>query len=206
MKKNPGDELKELLQQIAGRNLAAVTEAHDALLEAAAAYMSSRPSIDENGRRSRLPIAIARAGLKNLHKKLLDAQRAAKDLPANALAVFCDSYENSKGALLIELELGLQAADRAVQALKGQPDKAPDFDRNVLACDVAVVLRDILKLKPASTRDTDINVTGKLGGAAYARTLRATLKVAGVTHVDIGPLIDAGLRLLSDETLPNNLE
>lgn len=203
MNNKPQDELKQLLLKLSKSNVASATDAFDALLKAAEHYKDSRPSIDESGTRSKLSTSKAREGLRSLQKKLLIAKVAALDLPANAISVFCDFYENPKGKLVAELERAMQAADQALQVLQNRPDKTTNYDRLVLAYQVAVVLRDTLKLNPSSTRDTAINVTGKKNGAAYARTLRATLKMAGVSQVDIGPLINGGLQLLSDPDLPH---
>ena len=79
---------------------------------------------------------------------------------------------------------------------------------------VAIVMQDTLGITPTSTRDTAENVDYTKGGAAFARLLRAVLALAGfdVKSIprtqrgsgmkDLGPIIDAGLRLLRDPHLP----
>lgn len=147
-------------------------------------------------------IANGREKLKKLHKMLQRAHDATSDLPIDARTMFCDAYGTPMGRFLQELERAVEAARNAHDIAQKQADRTPDFERNILAYGVALVFRDILKLTPASSRDTADNITGERGGAAYARTLRATLKLAGVASADIGPLIDAGLHLLSDGALP----
>ena len=104
-----------------------------------------------------------------------------------------------------DIEQVRQAVEKTLIDLSTRPHKVADAARNVLAYRIAVVFRDILNVKPTSTSDKQLtaNMSTARGGAAYARVLRATLKAAGVTMYDPGPLIAAGLRLLKDPNLPS---
>jgi multidrug efflux pump subunit AcrA (membrane-fusion protein) len=198
------EKVKELLLQLCNNDTELKDLACKALVQAAKAYKSSRPLIDGRRRRSKPLIAEDRKQLKKLQRALEAARAAAQALSINALFMFCDAYENPIGKLIMELNAAAPAAERATEAARRKSDRTADFERTVLAYDVACVFRDILKKRPKSTRDRAENITSKRGGAAYARVLRVTLKLAGVANVDIGPLIDAGLHLLSDDALPQN--
>lgn len=195
-------ELETLLKSLPKVNHQVIPDVVKALLEAADDYMASYPLIDTNGRRSKSGIADARASVAALHKALTAARKELENLPLPALSELTNAYDAPMGRLKADVAQVCTATETALKALKAQPDKAPDVARTALAHQVAVVFRDILKLKPSTTSDKSLNVTMKRGGAAYARVLRAALKAAGVNDYDPEPLIKAGLRLLNDPALP----
>jgi hypothetical protein len=139
-----------------------------------------------------------------LEKLLNQAHVVASTMPINAVSAWVTATDMAAGRLR-EVGILAQGAKTTVEHLRLEPDKPTDHYRAVLAHDVAIVFTQILGQKPSSTRDTSTNVTRKRGGAAYATTLRLTLKLAGVQQVDIGPVIDNGLLLLSDPDIPHNL-
>jgi len=110
------------------------------------------------------------------------------------------------GKMHSDIEHVRHSVDLALDQLTARRHKVADAARNVLAYQVAVVFRDILKIKPTSTSEKQLtpNLYAARGGAAYARVLRATLKAAGVADYDPGPLIAAGLRLLRDPSVPSS--
>lgn len=89
------------------------------------------------------------------------------------------------------------SAQRALENLAGRHDHETDEHREVLACEVARILRDVLQLKVSLTRDEPGDETKALPGAAYARLLRCVLAAAGAQPpVDSFSLMRAGKRLL----------
>lgn len=181
-----------------------IEPAVEALMEAADQCTASQPLVDSKGRRSKPNLAEARASLAALHKHLAKALEQLADLPLDARAAIGQATNAPLGKMRSDIEQVRQAVENALTELTGRPNKVADAARNVLAYQVAVIFRDILDVKPTSTSDKQLtqNMTTARGGAAYARVLRATLKVAGVTMYDAGPLITAGLRLLKDPNLP----
>lgn len=198
--------LQGLLAAIPGVDPDRIPLAIDALMDAADAYLASKPIVDAQGRRSRPGIAAARGSVLALHKSLAAVQAQLSALPLNAFTELTNAYDAPMGRLKADVAQVFQATESALETLKAQPDKAPDFARHVLAGQVAQVFRDILHIKPSATRDDATNVTGGRGGAAYATVLRATYAIACVTQIKIGPLIDIGLALLADPDLPHNLQ
>lgn len=196
-----------MLAAVGGRVLRPETiqPAVDALNQAADDYRSSRPINDGHGHQIRQGVAEARRQLGALGKSLRRAETALEKMPIEALSSFRGAYGYPIGKLKTELARSAPAAEDALRALDDVPDKERDHHKAVLAIQVAVIFRDILQIKPAATLDTH-DVTGKRGGAAYARVLRKTFEVAGVPLVDIGTLIKAGLLGLSDPDLPHNIK
>ena len=67
-----------------------------------------------------------------------------------------------------------------------------------MARDVARVLREVLGIEPTNTRDGFDTRDGHGTNAPYARLLRATFKVAGISQFSIGRQIGEGLLLLDN--------
>lgn len=192
--------LQGLLAAIPGVDPAHIPLAIDRLMDAADAYLASKPIVDAQGRRSRPGISEARASVLGLHKSLAAVQAQLSALPLNAFTELVDAYDAPMGRLKAEVAQVFKATDEALKSLKAKPDKPPDHARNVLAYQVAVVFEEILKVKPmtTSTKQLTQNLSTARGGADFARVLHATLNVAGVADCDMGPLITAGIRLLKD--------
>ena len=199
------DALKTVLTSILKVDPDVVPTAADALMNAADDYMSSQPIVDPKGRRSKPNLAEARASVAALHKNLAKAQEQLSTLPLDARMAIGRATNAPLGKLRSDIEQVRQAVENALVDLAAHPHKVADTARNVLAYRVAVVFRDVLKVKPTSTSDKQLtaNMTTARGGAAYARVLRATLKAAGVVNYDQGLLITAGLALLKDPNLPS---
>lgn len=198
------DEFKELLTTIPKVAPDVVPTAADALMNAADDYMDSQPIVDPKGRRSKPNLAEARASVAALYKHLAKTLEQLSDLPLDARAAISQATNAPLGKMRSEIEQVHQAVGKALGELSARPHKVGDAGRNVLAYQVAVVFRDILKIKPTSTSEKQLTPkdSSSRGGAAYARVLRATLKAAGVVNYDPGPLITAGLQLLNDPRLP----
>lgn len=199
------DALKTVLASIPKVDPEVVQTATDELMNAADNYMTSQPLVDPKGRRSKPNLAEARASLAALYKHLAKALKQLSNLPLNARAAVGQATNAPLGKMRLDLERVRQGVENALADLAAHPNKVADAARNVLAYEVAVVFRDILKVKPPSTSDKQLtaNMTTARGGAAYARVLRATLNAAGVTMYDPGTLIKAGLDLLNDPNLPS---
>jgi len=198
--------LKSMLTAIPKVNPRVVDTAVDALMRSADEYMAHFPLVDDRGRRSKPGISDARSAVAALQKSLEAAQEKLSDLPLNAFTELTNAYNAPMGRLKADVEQVRAATVEALKTLQSKPDKPPDHARNALAYRVATVLRDIMGIVPTATRDDAANVTRGRGGATYAVVLRATLAVAGVTQVKLGPLIDAGLASLADPDLPENLQ
>ncbi len=198
-------ELRGLLGALKPKDVEAVEQAMEALLQAADSYKSSHSRVESNGRKTRPNIAESRAAMAKLVKHLNDAQSARSVLPASALEALANAADAPIGQQARGLDVFALSARSALKSLQDQPNKQVDDDISVCALAVALVFREILRLKPAATRDKSLNVTGMRGGAAYARVLRQTLVLVGRRNVDIGPVIDRGLALLKDPELPHNL-
>lgn len=196
--------LQGLLAAIPGVDLAHIPLAIAALMEAADDYLTSKPIVDAQSRRSSPGIADARASVLALHKSLAAVQAQLSALPLNAFTELTTAYDAPMGRFKAEVAQVYKATDEALKSLRAKPDKTPDHARSVLAYRVAVVFNDILKVKPTTTttRQLTQNLSTARGGAAYVRVLLATLNVAGVANCDLGPLISAGRRLLKDAELP----
>lgn len=197
--------LKTVLTSIPKVDPDVVQTATYELMNAADDYMASQPLVDPLGRRSKPNLAEARASVAALHKHLAKALEQLSVLPLDARAAIGRATNAPLGKTRSDLEQVRQTVENALADLAAYPHKVADAARNVLAYRVAVVFRDILKVKATSTSDRQLtpNMSTARGGAAYARVLRATLKAAGVVNYDQGPLITAGLRLLKDPKLPS---
>lgn len=194
--------LRREVDALSGQTAGTTEEAMVLLLAASGSYRDSFPIVDRNKRRSRPSISEARSGMANLTKRLAAADDAVEALNLTAKIALGATTDSSIGHFRHRLESLKVAATAAQELLAAQPDKQKDNDRIVLARNVALVFRDVLGVKPAATRDTAYQVTGKRGGAGYARVLRATLELAGWPNTDLGPVIDGGLDLLNDPELP----
>ena len=194
--------LKNLLIRIPKVATAEIPTAVKALMDAADEYTASQLLINVDGRHSKPGIADARASLLDLHKTVCKAEAQYFNLPINAITTVANIHESTLFSLKPDFENILLSIETARYLLLSEPDKPVNIDRNILAYQVAVVFRDILKVTPTSTRAKQLKIINARGGAAYDRVLRATLKVAGVNNYDSEPLIAAGLRLLKDLDLP----
>jgi hypothetical protein len=197
--------LRAVLRTVPSVTPAIVEQAATSLLEAAGNYRNSFPIVDEQGHRLRPKVAEARAATAKLRQHLVNARDSAQALPVDAISALGGATAGSLADFVKDIERQIAAADTALKALLAQPNKPRDDYRTTLALEVALVFRDILKLKPTSTRDTDLKLKPGGQGAAYARVLRRTLAVAGWPQADLGPVIDRGLVLLKDPRGDDNV-
>lgn len=221
--------LKNLLASIPKVDSSVIETAVVALMDAADQYMASQPMVDPKGRRGKPSLAEARASVVALDTTLAKAQMQLSALPLDAMTAIgratkvpieelrsltvsdvdsdCDGNFRTAiglvGKMGKDIEKMRSAVALAMDELAARPHKVADAARNILAYRVAVVFTDILKKTPSSAKAKQLKENNPRGGAAYDRVLRATLKVAGVTNYDSGPLITAGLRLLKDPDLPS---
>lgn len=198
------EELKVLLTRIPKVAPDVAHAAAVVLMNAADNYTASQPIVDCKDRRSKPSLAESRSSVAALHKYLSQALEQLTALPLDARMAIGQATNAPLGKMCSDIEQVRKAVEQAMGELSNRPHKTADAARNVLAYEVAVVFRDVLKVKLSSTSEKQLtpNMSTGRGGAAYARVLRATLKVAGVTSYDPGPLIKAGLRLLEDPVLP----
>jgi hypothetical protein len=195
--------LMTIILDLPGVEPVIASKAVTALKDAADQYLASRPISDHTGHRSNSSLAQSRTTLAEINKHLSKVTEQFEYLPPSALVALSDVAAEPIGKLRSHISR-VQAVTQAAQTLlDARPDKTPDLSRNILAYQVAVVFRDILKKTPSSTKASQLKANKSRGGAAYDRVMRATLNIAGVTNYDAGPLIKAGLRLLTDTSLPN---
>jgi hypothetical protein len=197
--------LKNLLAGLAQIGPTVVDTAADALMDAADQYKAAHPLVDPKGRRSRPRIAEGRASMATVGEHLAKARDALSALPLDARTAIGQATDSPLGKMLTDIDQMRRAVEKALISLNARPDKVANEARRILAYEVAVVFRDILKMKPTSTSERQLtqNMSTGRGGAAYARVLSATLNAAGVTDYDPGPLITEGLSLLRDPKLPS---
>lgn len=166
---------------------------------AAAAAASLGHAIQEYRRRIPPSLSKSRKSLVKLSRHLEAARAEIKRMPFDALHQFVHGYEAPRGRLLNELDRAYGAAKASLDRLAGVPAKSPDEAGYFLAWRAARVFDQILEVVPTATRDDAVNINFSHGGAAYARVLRYALAQVGRPNVDIGPLVDEGLRLLDDD-------
>ena len=150
------------------------------------------------GYRSHLPpeIAQTRKQLEALLDSLVVTKKALGECAPQALIKFCEEIEAPFGLATQCIDKLISAAQSAFDEATKLPNKEPDIARKVLSGQIAIIL-DSLGVKPVVTRDTDENITGSHGGAAYARILRACLETAGDQPPrDLRPLMKSGLEQL----------
>lgn len=201
------EELHSLLQEVAKESdSVSIQNAKDVLIHAVEGYLASKPYSDRAGRRTMPGLRESRQALRRLLGSLEKIDRQLSNLPLKARTAVGEATNAPLGKITLPIREMLTAVPDALQSLESLPNKENDYHRAVLARQVGVVFEDILAMKPTSTRERQLtqNATGGRSGGAYARVLRATLKVAGITSYDSGPLIDAGLRLLKDKALPRS--
>lgn len=151
--------------------------------------------------RSAIPPAVSqtRRELKHLVNALDDSINALAQLSPQSLNLFCDALDGPKGATTKELMLVKSVAEKAHAAAMALSGTKPNSDINVLAHDVAVVMKTILHMPVSLTRDTDENIKGNHGGATYASILRQVMECAGKSPPDdLFPLIKRGVDLLAN--------
>ena len=192
--------LETLLASIPKLTLEAIPSAVEALLEAADQYKASNFLVDREGRRIKPKISDARASINALQNLVSKALLMMSDLPFDTSRAIGRVSNAPYGKTLSMLKNISLTIDKAQAELAKSPDKEADTSRRVLAYQVALVFQNILKIKPSTASDKQLFISGKRGGAAYARVLRSTLKIAGVTDYDPNLLIKAGLGLLKANT------
>ena len=189
--------LRQLIFELAANDTGLADRTEAALLEATKKYFSSQPYIDAAGHRSRPGIAEDRAAVRKVRQKASELQDAIASMSVHARHAVAAAMNAPLGTLTIGLEALSNAAPQAVSQLQAEKDKAGDHHLNVWAYDVAVVLRDVLQIKPSATRD-DGSTRRVRGGAAYARVLRETHMLISSRSLDTARLIDKGLKLLKN--------
>ena len=190
--------LRALVLELADQNTILTDRALAALTQAAGNYRASLTLVDTEGRRSRPASKASRRAVRRVRDKLGALQHAIATLPVVALASLSTALNNPLGAVTVPMQTLADAIEPALAALSDQPNKPNDHHLTVWAYEVALVLRDVLEVRPASTRVSNPLVTGTRGGAAYGRLLAASLPLVVVQHVDVDRLIAAGLKLLKD--------
>ncbi len=117
-------------------------------------------------------VALQRKELEALTNTLEDALAQLANLSPQSLVLYCKAANAPRGkgtSALRELHIIAKLAfDQALQL----PNKVPYSSRDILAYQVAKVLRDALHIQPAATRDNIDFHAGARDGAAYARLLR----------------------------------
>jgi hypothetical protein len=166
------------------------------------------PIRDGAGQRTKFTVAETRKELATLDKTLRAALDAFEGMSLPARSLLADQIENPKqvwAELIRHLGCTTDAVPRALHVAKKQPNREPNHFRKVLALRVALVMRDILGVRPTSTRHTHGYIRGTRGGGKYSRVLEQVFTLADGHSTDLEKLIAAGLKLLKDPDLPHNL-
>ena len=136
--------------------------------------------------------------LQKAHEQLLN-------MSPQALQIYCNASGTPKGQFTSTLQKALTRGQEVLSVALDMNNREHDYARNVWAYHVARIMRDIMEIFPAGTRDNAENITGTNGGAAYARLLR---KVAIVGDIelsnDLYPLMKRALELLKNPHGNNN--
>ena len=145
-----------------------------------------------------------RIELKALTKNLTKALEVTATTSIAAQCMFADQSANPDECLDLtdKLKAASAAAERAWDVAKSIRDKEPNFNRTLLAWKVALVLADILDIRPTSTRHTHIKWDGTKGGAKYSQVLEMVLNLAVGSSTDLQKAITAGLRAWKDPDFP----
>jgi len=191
--------LYQLLVELAQQDTGLADRALAQLDEATGRYLSSKPDLDANGNKIRSGISRDRTAVRKLEEKATELQEAVNALSIHARLTLGSAMEAPIGTLTIGLEALSKAIPEAVRRLQAEKNKPGDHQLRVWAYEVAVVLRDVLRIAPSATRD-DASTQHARGGAAYARLLQEARLLISSRSIDIGRLIDAGLTLLKDPT------
>ena len=114
-----------------------------------------------------------------------------------ALQTFCDEWNQPIGAAKQQISEMCNAATRALASLE---NNQPDYGRREFAYRIAKILQDTLGIKPTATHYEPSVIKGVKGGAAYARVLKVSMRLAKVTPPkDLRDLMRAGLSLLNSD-------
>jgi hypothetical protein len=192
--------LADLVLVLAKGNAALADQALRALTDAADRYHAPAPAIDAEGHRTGKSVSASRNAVRRVGERLRGLQDALAAMPFDAMATVLMALGRPLGAVNGILRDLATAVDTARSELDHQPNKPPDYRLTVWAYEVALVLRDILGVRPTATRVSSPLVTGARGGAAYGRLLAAALPLVVAQHVDVDRLIGAGLKLLKNPT------
>lgn len=141
-------------------------------------------------------VAQSRKELLRLKNAMDEAIAAFADLSVRSISHICDALNGPYGTITIQpqLKLARDAAQNAYSLARKIPNKQKNADLRVLAYRVAEVVENTLHLPVSLTRDSDENIKGNRGGAAYARLLRVVMECAGeVPPDDLYPLMKQGL-------------
>lgn len=185
------ESLRKLLQKEAGIEEMAST-AFDQIMDAVRDYQVSRELEPRT--------ASIRRDLAKITQALSSTQDLIEALPLNSRRLLAQAAGLSFGELGHALTPLIEAAEIAAGKADSLPGKPHNYARDHLSKDVARIVRDVFGKVPSATRD-DPGSQHEQGGALYARVLRLTLKVVGITPVKIGDDIDAGRRLLNNPGL-----
>lgn len=148
--------LNTLIASLPKVDPAVVQSAVEALMDAADQYKASQPLIDPKGRRSKPNIAESRTSMAALHKQLAKAQEQLSNFPLDAMTAIVKVTDAPLGKMRFDIAQMCQTVEKALNELAARPNKVADAARSVLAYQVAVVFRDILKKKPSSTQDKQL--------------------------------------------------
>ena len=145
-----------------------------------------------------------RIELNALVMNLTKASDTAAKTSIAAQCMFADQSANPGEWLELtnRLTAATATAERAWAVAKALRNKEKNFGRTVLAWRVALVLDNILHVRPTSTRHTRALPYGKHGGAKYSQVLEVVLNLAVGHSTDLEKAIAAGRRAWKDPNFP----
>jgi hypothetical protein len=150
-------------------------------------------------------ISNTRKELRDLVSTFEKAHEQLLNMSPQAIQIYCNALDAPKGQSTAAIHKALTGAKKAMGVTAAMNNREHNSALNILACDVARIMKVVMQIHPALTRDTDENITVSNGGAAYGRLLR---KVAIVGQIDLPddlyPLMSRGIELLNDPYGNNN--
>lgn len=188
------DTLRDLLLSIA-KGAAQIDTAHLALENAISDYKSNAQSLRGlNQSPGRMQSAQTRATLDTLRSNLAAALAAVEQLDGESQTLLTEQYSRS-GSQLVNLTANLKLACKATQDAARQAARhqntEPDYYQEMLALDVAMVMRYVLNIDPAAAQRAH-------SAAKYARLLEKVVQLADTEEIDLEKLTAAGLRRMHE--------
>lgn len=193
--------LEALLLDFARRDTALAEKALQALLDATRRYEDARQYLNVDGGLVVQGIAQDRASLRALGRNVMNLQNAFSNLSVHARMALGSHLNAPLGTVTRPLDDLSRAIEAASGDLDMEMDKPGDYHLKAWACEVAVVLREVLGIEPSTTRE-NAKGTHPRGGASYARLLREAYPLISTRGIDLPRLQDAGLTLLRDPDGP----
>ncbi len=197
-------------------------DALKALVQIASEHKSAKLTVynEEDGRYERVKRSSVEKAMKELQPLLTNLRDKLKSIPISDMALFNlkireihkknidyslepDEFEVSTVSFINFIKEAFEATEGVIQEINNHAEYSIDTHRTVLASNVALVIKNILKKNVATTPHTNLSIGHKPTTALYSQLLNMTLKLADEPSVDMQKLMAAGIELSKDSTLPH---